>query len=78
MFTEPLPTSGRRDTQTDIQTNGWGFMKYAAETGSGAVHIKFIKIGSGILKLIRRDSQTHRQHGYSISTVLFLHNKKVG
>jgi hypothetical protein len=40
-------------------------MKYAVEVGSGAtIYIpSFIKIGSGIQKLIRGDTQTHRQHG---------------
>jgi hypothetical protein len=37
-------------------------MKYAVEMGSGAmIYIpSFIKIGSGIQKLIRGDTQTHR------------------
>jgi hypothetical protein len=36
-------------------------MNYAVEMGSGAIIriSSFIKIGSGIQKLIRRDSQTH-------------------
>jgi hypothetical protein len=38
-------------------------MKYAVEMGSGAI----VKIGSGIQKLIDRDSETHRQHGDHIS-----------
>jgi hypothetical protein len=39
-----------------------GFMKYAVEKGSGPmIYIpSFVKIGSGIQKLIRRDSQTQR------------------
>jgi hypothetical protein len=38
-------------------------MKYAAEMGSGAMIYTpcFIKIGSGIQKLIGSDSQTHRE-----------------
>jgi hypothetical protein len=40
-------------------------MKYVVEMGSVTmIYIpSFIKIGSGIRKLIRGDSQTHRQHG---------------
>jgi hypothetical protein len=40
-------------------------MKYAVEVGSGAmIYItSFIKIGSAIRKLIRGETQTHRQHG---------------
>jgi hypothetical protein len=61
-FTEPLPNNDRRDTHTDTQTDGEGFMKYAVEMGSVAmIYIpSFMKIGSGIQKLIRGDSQTHR------------------
>jgi hypothetical protein len=42
-------------------------MKYAIEMGSGAmIYVpSSIKIGSGIQKLIRGDSRTHRQHGDS-------------
>jgi hypothetical protein len=49
-------------------------MKYAVEMGSGAmIYIpSFIKIGSGIQKLMRGGgSQTHRQHGDLISLLLF-------
>jgi hypothetical protein len=44
-------------------------MKYAVEMGSVAmIYIpSFIKIGSGIQKLMGGDSQTHRQHGDHIS-----------
>jgi hypothetical protein len=44
-------------------------MKYAVETGSAAMIYKphFIKIGSGIQKLIRGNSQTHGQGGDCIS-----------
>jgi hypothetical protein len=44
-------------------------MKYAVEMGSGAmIYIpSFIKIGSVIRKLIKEDSQAHRQHGDLIS-----------
>jgi hypothetical protein len=68
-----------------LATKGWihyrhtdwleGFMKYAAEMSSGAmIYIpSFIKIGSGIRKLIGLASQTHRQHGGHISLL-----RKVG
>jgi hypothetical protein len=48
-------------------------MNYAFEMGSGAtIYIpSFIKIGSGIKKLIKGDTQTHRQHGDLISLLLF-------
>jgi hypothetical protein len=39
-------------------------MKYAVEMDFGAIS-SFIKIISGLQKLIGRDSQTHRQHGDS-------------
>jgi hypothetical protein len=44
-------------------------MKYAVEMGSGAVMYVpgFIKIGSGIQKVNRGDTQTHRQLGDRIS-----------
>jgi hypothetical protein len=45
-------------------------MKYAVETGSGAMTYipSFIKIGSGIRKLIRG---THRQRGDCMSVLSF-------
>jgi hypothetical protein len=44
-------------------------MKYAVDMGSVAmIYVpSFIKIGSGIQKLIREDTQTHRQDGDRIS-----------
>jgi hypothetical protein len=41
--------------------------------GAGAMMYisSFIKIGSGIQKLIEEDSQTHRQHGDLLSVLLF-------
>jgi hypothetical protein len=54
-------------------------MKYAVEMGSGAmIYIpSFIKIGSGIQKLMGRgDSQTHRQHGDCISLLSLFQNKE--
>jgi hypothetical protein len=55
-------------------------MKYAVEMGSGAMICipSFIKIGSGIQKLIWRDAQAHRQDGYRISLLLFFKRRKVG
>jgi hypothetical protein len=53
-------------------------MKPVVEMGSVAmIYIpSFIKIGSDIRKLIRRDSQTHRWHGDRMSLLLFLQNKE--
>jgi hypothetical protein len=55
-------------------------MKYAVKMGSGSVVYipSFIKIGSGIQKLMRGggDSQTYRQHDDLISLLLFLRNKE--
>jgi hypothetical protein len=53
-FAEPLPSKSRRDTHTDTQANGTAFMKHAVEMSSGVmIYIpSFIKIGSGIQKLI--------------------------
>jgi hypothetical protein len=50
-------------------------MKYAVEIGSGAmIYIpSFMKIGSGIQKLIGR---IHRQRGDHISLLSFLQNKE--
>jgi hypothetical protein len=46
-------------------------MNYAVEMGLGAmIYIIFMKIGTGIQKLIGRDTQAHRQQGDLIS-VLF-------
>jgi hypothetical protein len=44
-------------------------MKYAVEMGSNAMICvpAFIEIGSGIQKLIERDSLTHKQNGDRIS-----------
>jgi hypothetical protein len=36
----------------------------------------FIKIGSGIQKLVGGGTQTHRQHGDRISLFLFFQNKE--
>jgi hypothetical protein len=57
---------------------GEGFIKYAVEMGLDAMLYipSFMKNGSGIQKLLYRDSQIHRQHGDLISLLLFLQNKK--
>jgi hypothetical protein len=46
---------------------------YAVEMDSGdMIYIpNYIKTGSGIQKLIGRDSQTHRQHGDHVSLLNF-------
>jgi hypothetical protein len=53
-------------------------MKYAAGLGSGAMMCvpSFIKIVSGIQKLIWGDSQEHRQHEDLISLLSFFQNKE--
>jgi hypothetical protein len=52
-------------------------MKYAVEMGSVAmIYIPgFIKIGSGVEKSTKGDSQTHRQHGNLRSPILFHFSK---
>jgi hypothetical protein len=62
------------------QTDGVGFMKYAVEMGSGAMMYipSFIKIDSGIQKLTRGHSQTHRQHGDRISLLSFFKLREGG
>jgi hypothetical protein len=54
----PLASKDRRDTHIDTQTVGGEFMKYAVEMGSGAVIYvpSFIKIGSGVQKLMGGDT----------------------
>jgi hypothetical protein len=57
-------------------------MKYTVEMGSGAMMCtpSFIKIGSGIQKLIGgyTGTQTHREHDDFISLFLFFKIRKVG
>jgi hypothetical protein len=55
-------------------------MKYAAEMGSDAMRyiLSFIKIDSGIEKLIRGDTKRHRQHGERISLLSLFKIRKVG
>jgi hypothetical protein len=59
-------------------SDGEGFMKYAIEMGPSAmIYIpSFVKIGSGIQKLIGGDMQKHRQRGDLISLLLFLQRKE--
>jgi hypothetical protein len=81
VFTELSPSNENRNTLhwasayqsqegcTYRHTDWWeGFMKYTVEVGSGAmIHIpSFIKIGSGIRKLI---GGIHRLHGHRISVL---------
>jgi hypothetical protein len=51
VFTEPLPSTDKRDAHTKRLM---GFMKYAVVMGSGAVIYipSFVKIGSGIQELL--------------------------
>jgi hypothetical protein len=55
-------------------------MKYAVEMGSCAMIYlpSFIKIGSGIRKLIRGDTHTHRERPDLISLLYFFKIRKVG
>jgi hypothetical protein len=75
-FTEPLPSNDRRDTQThklngrSCETRRWDVLRFHDIIRS------FIKISSGIQKLIRGDIQTDRQHGDRISLFLFFQNKE--
>jgi hypothetical protein len=52
-------------------------MKYAVEMDSGAMTYipGFIKTGSDIQKLIWGLTDTHREHGNSISLLLFFQSK---
>jgi hypothetical protein len=62
-FLPSLPSNDRRDTHTDIETDGRGFMKYAVEMGSDAMIFipNFVKIGSGIQKMIGEDTYADTQ-----------------
>jgi hypothetical protein len=55
-------------------------MKYAAEMGSGVIIYipSFINTGSGIQKLMGKDSQRHRQNGDLINVFYFLKVRKLG
>jgi hypothetical protein len=56
-------------------------MKYAFEMGSGAmicIQQSFIKIGSGIQKLLGEDKLRDTQQGELISTFLLFQNKESG
>jgi hypothetical protein len=91
VFTEPFPSNDRKNTiyrifawkrwegYTYRNIDCWeAFMKYAVEMDSGAMtYIPcFIKIGSGIQKLMEEDSQTCRQHGDRISILSYFQNKE--
>jgi hypothetical protein len=54
-------------------------MNYAVEMGSGAmIYIpNFIMISLAIQKLIRGDTQTHKQHGNRISLLSIFKTRKV-
>jgi hypothetical protein len=73
-----LPSNDSRVTHT--QTDERDFMKYAAETGSGAMNyipsfhkdwFRHSKINGG-----GKDSQIHAQHGDRLSPLSFLQNKE--
>jgi hypothetical protein len=77
VFAEPLPSNDRRDKHT--HTDWWeGFMKYAAEMGSGAMIYmpSFIKVWFRHLNVIRGggDSQTYREDGDRIMLFSFFQN----
>jgi hypothetical protein len=63
VYTEPLPSNDRWDTHTDTQTDGRD-LYYAVEMRAGAMIYKssLIKIGSDIIKLIRRFTDIHTSH----------------
>jgi hypothetical protein len=52
-------------------------VKHAVELGSGAMAYvpSLLKIGSGIQKLLKGDTETHMQHGDCVSLLLLLQNK---
>jgi hypothetical protein len=51
-FTEPLPRNYRRDTNTDIQTDGFSEVRRSDGLRCHDTYTNFQKIGSGIQKLI--------------------------
>jgi hypothetical protein len=55
-------------------------MEYVVQMDSAVTTYipSFIKIGSSIQKLIKKDTHAHRQHGYSISRLSFFQNKEMG
>jgi hypothetical protein len=55
-----------------------GIYEVGVEMGSGAMKyiLSFMKIDSGIQKLMGGDSQIHRQHSDFISLLLFFKNKE--
>jgi hypothetical protein len=59
MFTEPLPSNDRGIHMR--HTDQWeGFMKYAMGSGAMIYISSFVKIGTGIQKLIGGNAQAHR------------------
>jgi hypothetical protein len=73
--TEPLPSNAKGiHIQTYTHTDWWDFFNYAVKTGSSAVIYvpSFIKIGSGIQKLIGGDTQTARR----FISLLLVHKNK--
>jgi hypothetical protein len=73
------PSNDRGDSQRDREIDGREFIKHAAEIGSGTtIYVpSFVKISSGIQKLIEGDTKTHGQHGDPISLLLFSQTSKV-
>jgi hypothetical protein len=61
-FAKSSPSNDSSDTYKDTQTVWEGFVKHAVEMGISAMMYipTFIKTGSGIQKLICRNSQTYR------------------
>jgi hypothetical protein len=76
ILTEPLRGNGKSANIERLM--GRDFMKYAVETGSGAMICipGIMKTGSGIQKYLGGDKQTRRQHGYLISLLFCLRDSK--
>jgi hypothetical protein len=68
-----LPRAGE---YTEIETDGWDFMAYAVEMGSGPIMQipSFIQIGSSIQKLMGGEAQ--RQRGDRINLLSYFQNKE--
>jgi hypothetical protein len=67
----------KRDTHTDTQTDGRGFVKYAVEMGSGAlIYVQsFIKIDCfSHSEVDQRDTKIYRQKGDFISLLSLFQN----
>jgi hypothetical protein len=91
LFTEPLPSNERRDTlyrcftinnRRDTYTEAQTDVRDSWSTELRCVRVPwytyqvFIKIFSGFQKLIRKDSQTHREYVNRIRILLFFSKKK--